>query len=260
MFIDPAAASSELGVVALCRPAKTDLPAFINGHRPFLLLLDQDLAFSPDALEALGVCLFSPAYLRWEGKPVVAIKGAVSTEVLWEAGWEDIQVWPLSSESLTDQLRVRQSPLWVEPGAQPDDIDIKASFFGHWDYVGSYVFFGGLAPEGGPAASASAAEHAFQLSLQTDPLTQKAIDAYLDAQTQIKELKAERRILEDRLKASTVIVETVRTKYKEDYDTLYAFHHREYTPLPLWFKRLGQLLKVMTGKRTLKSLIQRNKA
>jgi hypothetical protein len=233
--------------VADCKVA---LPAYINGSNPFLLLLDQDQGFSPEALEALGVCLFSPAYLRWEGKPVVAIKGGTAILAsLSEAGWGDIQVWSLSSASLSQQLKDDQIPLWLGPGTGLGDTDVKDPFFGHWAYVGSYVFF-----------SSAEAEQDFHLSLQTDPLTQKALDAYLDAQTQINKIKDEQRILEDRLKAAAVIVETVRTKYKEDYDTLYAFHHREYTPLPLWFKRLGQLVKVMTGKRTLKSLIQRNKA
>jgi hypothetical protein len=246
------------GVVALdasragVADCKVALPAYINGSNPFLLLLDQDQdpSFSPEALEALGVCLFSPAYLRWEGKPVVAIKGG--TDILTslsEAGWGDIQVWSLSSASFSQQLKDDQIPLWLGPGTALWDTDVKDPFFGHWAYVGSYVFF-----------SSAEAEQEFLLSLQTDPLTQKALDAYLDAQTQINKIKDEQRILEDRLKAAAVIVETVRTKYKEDYDTLYAFHHREYTPLPLWFKRLGQLVKVMTGKRTLKSLIQRNKA
>ncbi len=231
---------------------KVELPAYINGANPFLLLLDQDQdqGFSPEALEALGVCLFSPAYLRWEGKPVVAIKGGTAILAsLSEAGWGDIQVWSLSSASLSQQLKAYQIPLWLEPGTALRDTDFKEQFFGHWAYVGSYVFF-----------SSPEVEHDFLLSLQTAPLTQKAFAAYLDAQTQITKIKDEQRILEDRLKAAAVIVETVRTKYKEDYDTLYAFHHREYTPLPRWFKRLGQLVKVMTGKRTLKSLIQRNKA
>jgi hypothetical protein len=198
---------------------------------------------------------------------VVAVWGEISDrmdEALKAWGWGDLFYWSLPKSPLPYQLRRYQSPLWIEPGDKMSregmpihhewDLDFREQFFGHWDYVGSHVFFSG-------GNNAAALEQSFFeaciSSLQGDALLEKAIDAYGDAQMQIRGLKEEQRILEDRLKSAVVIVETVKNSYKEDYDTLYAFHHREYTPLPLWFKRLGQLVKVMTGKRTLKSLFQK---
>jgi hypothetical protein len=69
----------------------------------------------------------------------------------------------------------------------------------------------------------------------------------------------DQRVLEDRLKSAATILSVIRGKYKDDYDTLYSWHHSEYTVLPLWFKRLGQVVKVLTGKRTFRSLFDKNK-
>lgn len=42
-----------------------------------------------------------------------------------------------------------------------------------------------------------------------------------------------------------------------EYYNLREWYHNEYEVLPLWFKRLGHIIKVVTGKRSLKSLFPR---
>jgi uncharacterized protein with von Willebrand factor type A (vWA) domain len=42
---------------------------------------------------------------------------------------------------------------------------------------------------------------------------------------------------------------------EEEMRRILEFYHREYEVLPLWYKRFGHILKVLTGKRSLKSLL-----
>lgn len=42
---------------------------------------------------------------------------------------------------------------------------------------------------------------------------------------------------------------------KEHYDVI-DWYHKEYEILPLWYKRFGHILKVLTGKRTFRSLFR----
>jgi hypothetical protein len=44
---------------------------------------------------------------------------------------------------------------------------------------------------------------------------------------------------------------------KEYYEVL-NWYHKEYETLPLWYKRLGHIIKVLTGKRTFRSLFSDN--
>jgi hypothetical protein len=44
---------------------------------------------------------------------------------------------------------------------------------------------------------------------------------------------------------------------KEYYEVL-NWYHKEYETLPLWYKRLGHIIKVLTGKRTMRSLFSDN--
>ncbi|WP_207512314.1 hypothetical protein [Longitalea luteola] len=45
---------------------------------------------------------------------------------------------------------------------------------------------------------------------------------------------------------------------EKEYYEIRQWYHQEYEILPLWFKRLGHIVKVLTGKRTFKSLFSDN--
>jgi hypothetical protein len=46
--------------------------------------------------------------------------------------------------------------------------------------------------------------------------------------------------------------------YRKQIKEIADFYYYEYEILPLWYKRLGHILKVLTGKRTMKSLFNDN--
>lgn len=51
---------------------------------------------------------------------------------------------------------------------------------------------------------------------------------------------------------------TPDTGYKKQIKEITDFYNTEYEILPLWYKRLGHIIKVLTGKRTFKSLLNDN--
>lgn len=207
------------------------LPRWINGNAPFLLFLD-----GADATEALGLCLFSPHYLRIGGKPVVA--GPADVSLLKENGWGDFLHWA--------------TPLFITS-------DAAADFYNDTKRIGSYIFFEDLAQETAFRESCARALERMGVSpgSEGEVLLFSILSAYTDALARVTEAEEAQRVTADRLKSAEVIVSVTRTKYKEDYDTLYNWHHSQYTVLPLWYKRVGQVIKVLTGKRTPRSLFRK---
>ena len=229
------------------------LPMLINGAHPFLLLLD---AMPADAAEALGLCLFSPRYLRVEGRPVVATTGntPIDPSALEALGWEDVLIWTLPGESFEAQLRDRtEGPIACRASSHSDPGGL---FFSRWTNIGAYIFFWENDAE--RAFSTSCREALIRQAGESGMgLLTQAISAYLDEAARVNAMAEKQRVLEDRMRSSATIISVIRSKYKDDYDTLYKWHHNEYTVLPLWFKRLGQVVKVLTGKRTVRSLFHK---
>jgi len=58
-----------------------------------------------------------------------------------------------------------------------------------------------------------------------------------------------------KLSIAESFVEVAKNKYKDDYESLFEYYHKEYEVLPIWYKRFGHIIKVLTGHRKFKSLI-----
>jgi hypothetical protein len=76
-----------------------------------------------------------------------------------------------------------------------------------------------------------------------------------------KEWQVRTTLLEEKLESLTnyhLHNNAPESVYKKQVTELLDFYNTEYEVLPLWFKRLGQVVKVLTGKRTFKSLYNDN--
>jgi hypothetical protein len=76
-----------------------------------------------------------------------------------------------------------------------------------------------------------------------------------------KEWQIKTTLLEEKLESLTNYHQhnnAPESVYKKQVIELLDFYNTEYEVLPLWFKRLGQVVKVLTGKRTFKSLYNDN--
>ena len=76
-----------------------------------------------------------------------------------------------------------------------------------------------------------------------------------------KEWQVKTTLLEEKLESLTnyhLHHNAPESVYKKQVTELLDFYNTEYEVLPMWFKRLGQVVKVLTGKRTFKSLYNDN--
>jgi hypothetical protein len=101
-----------------------------------------------------------------------------------------------------------------------------------------------------------------ELNLQKDVpqiyflLKENRMLALKEQQLQIKAALLEEKL--DSLKSYHLHTNAPETRYKKQVTELLDFYNTEYEVLPLWFKRLGHIVKVITGKRTFKSLFNDN--
>lgn len=77
----------------------------------------------------------------------------------------------------------------------------------------------------------------------------------IKAETQLENTEGKYILQGRKLSIAESFVEVARSKYKDDYESLFEYYHKEYEVLPVWFKRLGHIIKVLTGHRKFKSLI-----
>ena len=73
-------------------------------------------------------------------------------------------------------------------------------------------------------------------------------------QTETRRLKRRTSLAESELNNQKQYTEILRS----DHSTkeLQEYYDREYEILPTWYKRIGHILKVMMGKRTIRSLFR----
>lgn len=79
----------------------------------------------------------------------------------------------------------------------------------------------------------------------------------------LKKLKRNNQKLNEDLRLTKIDLENQRTylkiiKDQDEANKINNFYHTEYEILPLWYKRFGHLLKIITGKRTFRSLFDKN--
>jgi hypothetical protein len=214
------------------------LQQLITGDNPFLLLLD---SFDDSLFEYITLCLFSRNYICIDEKPVLAFTDSPQNALiirLRQQGWPEILQWEIPPYSwLTQPQQAADiAGALLQNGQIPDPIFIKGKDFGDTLSLEQQLH-----------------QH-YQSLLDEHPALRIILTKQRQADHQLAALKKENRILQERLQNAQHTVSLIRTKYKDDYDTLFNWYQQEYEALPLWYRRFGQLIKVLTGKRTPKSL------
>lgn len=212
---------------------------------------------------AAAVC-FLPSYLRIDDQPMIVLTGA-SPELL-EHAFSSLKAY-LDLQGLGN-CRIHCLFPPAAPGHEPRQAwpDIGLLFESPQALASHYttllagdrcydndLFFYSPSPE--TLQTALPALRQIENQLRQDFPAQMAL--VRENQRLKKELKALQRkqtSTEMELKHQRQYVEVLRsnhaTKELQDYYT------HEYEILPLWFKRLGHLVKVLTGKRTFRSLFR----
>jgi hypothetical protein len=222
-----------------CREA---LQRLITGERPFLVLMDTSTSDSR-LFEYIALCLFSPNYLRIGDTPVLAFHPSLPDDLiiyLQAQGFTGIIQWNTHpSRWLTRQQQAAHIAGTLVSGAPAP----------------KYIFIRG---KGFDDSLLLEQELHRQCGCILDDNPE--LQSYLMEKHQLEEsldiLKKENNVLQERLRNAETTVGIIRSKYKDDYDILFNWYQQEYEVLPGWYKRFGQLIKVLTGKRTAKSLFQ----
>ena len=252
---DPAESSSLQQAYAIMND--THLPALA-------LTLDLQAPLAPDSIRSIGSFMFLPACLRIAGMPVIILTGDPD-----DSG----DLAPLlrdSAASLTSWLSEQGFPHTHIHTVLPDGVfrsveEVDRHFEGILQTGpchGKTFFF--KIPAAGSLSSASASLQSALVSFRSveSALGQRApqfyalIQAYGELEEKFNSLQRKYAASALELQHQQQYVETLRSGHaaKEIQD----FYTREYDILPMWYKRFGQLLKVLTGKRTFSSLFRDN--
>lgn len=219
------------------------LDTLIQGDHPFLVLLDTPDKYDGDLFEYITLCLFSPNYIRIGDAPVIGFQSSSPAALiarLQQQGWPDIVQWNIPFiRRLTQRHEI------------PDITDGLLT----GTSVSKYIFIHGKDLDDTLTLEQALHRHCSDIlndnpSLRTLVLQKQKMQERLDA------LEKDNRTLRERLHNTETTVGIIRNKYKDDYDILFNWYQKEYEALPLWYKRVGHVIKVLTGKRSAKSLFR----
>jgi hypothetical protein len=251
---------------------KKTIASFINGRHPFLLLIRRNNNLvDQEALRLMMLCLFSKNYIQINGAPVIAFyyeyeigeeeQNSLFSQYLVSRlqlqGWSSIVQWHFFPATFSAQIgQQRRVPLFIQ-AIDFNEACLENHFFTDFYYVDNYILFRRDA-----AGEALRLEQAFFDTccsvLSRNLLLRTGLQEYLSARHSAAALNAKNSLLRERLHNAEKTIDIIRSKYKNDYDSLFTWYHNEYEILPLWYKRFGHILKVLTGKRTFKSLFYDN--
>lgn len=132
----------------------------------------------------------------------------------------------------------------------PNPTDLTTLFHGHTEKAVTIIFFGE------PVTDLAAIEdigYQVNLSRQSELCDfNEIVTNYVDDE----EFETERRLWRKRtLLYQDFLLVSKSVQQKEYYDVT-EWYHKEYEILPAWYKRFGHILKVITGKRTFRSLFR----
>lgn len=244
------------------------IETLIRGDHSFMLVINKNTCLQDDhIIDLIILCLFSKNYIHVGTSPVIAFLykdatehtawGNLFSEVLLSKltaqGWPAIKLWHVYEWSLSQQIDQKAaSPLFLEQ-VDVDENYLEKNYFFNFRYVGEYVFF-----KRNSLQAAIELEKYFSSMcnaiLSNTPLLKEGLQEYLSLKRKYLEQQVENSVLEERLHNAEITIEVIRSKYKDDYEQLIKWYHNEYEILPLWYKRFGHIIKVLTGKRTFKSL------
>jgi hypothetical protein len=222
----------------------------------FLVSIPEDgLTHEIEAL--LMHSIFSPAYFRQNNLPVVYVHGEgeqqslngrqIVRKLLVDQGYAGLITWQRSVDIDPNQ------PLFIDETVATNDHWIESRLTSDLKSItGTLVFdFRNFREaKNRELLLAAACDH----YLNEHPNLRAGIESYRQLELLASQLQSENTELIGRLTGAEKTIDVIRTKYKDDYENLFKWYHNEYEILPLWYKRMGHIIKVIMGKRSFRSL------
>jgi hypothetical protein len=212
------------------------------GGRPFTLLLSSSP--HPSLIEFIMLLLCSRNYIYQDGSPLIIFNHPPSSAFrinLEQQGWRTITcLVPDPEHTITsqDQIPVRSDRLIYQAYTMTEEL----CFISGRDFLDTL------------SLEQTLDQYCHELMLD-QPLLEVSILQRRQLQKKLDQLSNKNKVTEERLHNAETTIDIIRSKYKDDYDILFDWYQQEYEALPRWYKQFGQLIKVLMGKRSLKSLI-----
>ena len=255
---------------------RTRIKSLIEGEAGFFLVIAPDKALTGQAdwqkiYDIISLCFVSRNYVRELEMPAIAFlhsgpagaTGELQQQLLHglqRQGWPGIKNWDLyPGLSLKDQITQNRGVPFFISRIDFDESFLLRNFFTRPEYAGEPIIFIEPDPERTRLLEATFSRLC-ESAINTVPLIRTYLGLYLDQKKDILRLKKDNGVITERLANADSTISVIRTKYKDDYDLLFDWYHKEYEVLPLWYKRFGHIIKVFQGKRTLKSLWSKDKS
>ena len=242
---------------------------------PFCLLIDitqvpQNENSIQTHLNALIAFTFHYKYIKTGyGEPLIIFQSqpdgvesyiTAVQEALYGQGYEKIDPLIVKNEQLLSWPTNEKKGVLLPLTANTDSISADyLKILQATDTPGSY-FFKVNTPEklGGIISAFQQTEATF---LQQHPQQYHLLQRLNKRDDQYRQLFIQHGLLQEKLESQArynSFYKQADERYKKQILEIVDFYKKEYEILPLWFKQLGHVVKVLTGKRTFKSLYNDN--
>jgi hypothetical protein len=246
-------------VIAALRETYERLSA--PGSLPFTLTLDIRTPLTAEGIRFITSFLFIPSYASAGGQRVILLTGmpdlladagSLLSAYLSAQGFADVMITIIPSIPPNyAELTATTAPLLIRSVIQLEAYYTRLIQNG--PYHNNDIFFYSADPDNLPTVL-SALQTAEARLRQSNPELYASLQTNQALQKELYSLGRRYSGTEMELKHYKQYVEILRsdhvTKELQDYYT------REYEILPRWYKRFGQIIKVLTGKRTFRSLFR----
>jgi hypothetical protein len=246
--------------VALCRVTSSreihELAKYVLSHppSPFFLFFRNDIDITEDSALANIILLLShQQYGRYRGSPVLFYED------------DEMEQGCLQSE-LKKYIHKQEGikPIWINPRKRNDIVfswnehdDGVASVYREKIIKESYyeklVFIDSLTPGFVSRAILMIAEIENLITAQYPALINSYRQNILSA-SNIRALVSGQHVLTRYVADQAYFIATLQKS--QEVEKILAFYQAQYEVLPLWYKQMGHLIKVVMGKRTFRSLFK----
>lgn len=265
----PGAYTVELNVCNECWLEESGiLNELLKMRVPYLLTLVNNGCSESEELPAklldlIGVFLMGGSYARKNEQPVIGIRGSNDNSEIVKnlagyflnQGFQDI--------CFLNFVEPKASDIYLKENSFLTITDIESINFFSGDIsaiiriLNQYVYFRGDTLKNTLELESEMNRkiaHFLNENKDYDLLVRRLIQA----ENQFEKTEDNYILQTRKLSIAESFVEIAKNKYKDDYEALFEYYHKEYEVLPVWFKRLGHIIKVLTGHRKFKSLISKD--
>lgn len=215
------------------------------------LTLKLTAQLSEENVRSVVSFLFLPACLRLAGRPVITLVS--QSAALLRDSAESLSSY-LSGQGFSEPIIHSVLPETIPRSAEELALNLQSLLKGDPCY-GHDLFFRLSAGAGPQAALTSLRSVESAFSLQS-PQLHTLIRAYASLEEKFNSLDRKYAASALELQHQQQYVDVLRSGHAAK--EIQEFYNREYEILPLWYKRFGHIVKVLTGKRTFSSLFRSN--